>query len=349
MEQQTMLAEKPKEAEPKTEELIEIVTVKPSPEETVKLKESEILEIRNESHDGERWGYFIETDWRRYFIDRETAELVAEITGKEIQTHVFQTQRLDDEETHKQHHEWIETCKANQQNFSYMMFDATIEIDVNTGETKAQPNVSTAVERPFKPEDDSYGGMWGSGGYGDKEGEELKQQILGTKKRHLQTPYKEGLHKCDFMRDIKAENIRLFITPAGQEYLKMKGVNAEELQKEFNSMPENHATKDDELKQELFEMVQQEKERTNNEFSRIDNSMRARLKMESRYGCEELTCAEEHRDMPIEKLVELRDNIQTKLETLEQIEEDFYHEIRGEKPFDMGEENVKVIMELLEK
>lgn len=335
------------------EEEIEVAVVEPSHEKTVKVKPSDIVSISHESHNGEDWGYFFETNWKRVFVDRETALLLCQVTGKELIQHTYQTKRFgDDTELHHQKHEWLEECKAKEENWAYVDFDAEIEVDVYTKEIKAHASINETVERPFKPEGDSFGGMWGSGGIGsEKVGEELKSDILNFKRNRLESPYKKGInsHLTFNLRDTRAENIRLFITEAGKEYLKLKGVSPDELQKEFGSMPENVATDKDIFKSELYGMVEGEKEKIEEELRVIDDSLRSKLKFRGEYSGITPKCADRYENTPLQELADLKLKLMDKLEILETTYEEFRNDYWGKTTFDMSEERVNLLFELFGK
>src|SRR3989338_9107160 len=58
---------------------------------------------------------------------------------------------------------WLDNCKQQKENFAYFVVEyrANVHLDGSKDESLS---VSTTLERPFKPEGDSYGGCWGCGG-----------------------------------------------------------------------------------------------------------------------------------------------------------------------------------------
>jgi len=76
------------------------------------------------------------------------------------------------------------------------------------------------MERPFKREGDSYGGCWGCGGsYGKDDLDELKKELIKWRQNFLEVPYCKEKADGTVLRDIKAENIRIFIDDNGKEFI----------------------------------------------------------------------------------------------------------------------------------
>lgn len=292
---------------------------------TMKVCEHDITAIRHEAHDGEVWGYFIEVNDERKFIDKETADLLSSLTGKSIVRNIWTTQRFEDTSDFST---WEQSCKSAGQGCAYLLIDARI-IANESGEVRACPDVTTTVEEGGNGMGSSYG--CGGSEWWETKDEALKSEILDFKRWILKQPYKEGATNEDrFLRDIRADNIRLFITGAGKQYLKMRGVDAEQVLKEFNSIPELMATDLDTTKQTVYEFVQGEVKRLKDEFVKVETAMRSKLGMSAEYSYKPPVCPDEFKDTPIMEVIALRETLRAKIEIMESVEEQFYQANRGE-------------------
>ena len=103
---------------------------------------------------------------------------------------------------------------------------------------------STTLERPFRIEDDSYGGCWGCGGTYGKDGlEKLKNDIAGWRKNLLEAPYCKEKADGTALRDIKAENIRVFIDDRAKDFInRVANWNVNDLIAELKAIKEASLT-----------------------------------------------------------------------------------------------------------
>lgn len=167
--------------------------------------------------------------------------------------------------------QFIAGCKAKEENYAYL------EIEF---ESYLTPH--SVVERPFKNENDSYGGSWGCGGQLGTNKEEVEEYIRGYKRDMLEQPYLSRGHPAfsNWARDIRAENIRVFASKRAVEYMMVDlGVDFDKLQGELDALPENPASENFirmlEREAELKELIG-ELERKRDEY---EDTIRARFKM----------------------------------------------------------------------
>lgn len=114
---------------------------------------------------------------------------------------------------------WMDNCKQQKENFAYFTVEYRAEIHLD-GLKDEYVITKTALERPFKREDDTYGGYWsGQGTLNKNELDQLKNDIINWRKELLAAPYCKENADGHALRDIKAENIRVFIDDKAKEFI----------------------------------------------------------------------------------------------------------------------------------
>ncbi len=84
---------------------------------------------------------------------------------------------------------FIEKCKSNKDNFAYLVVELKIHNSLN--ERKEWLFVTSAMERLFKDENDSYGGFWGIEDISDLN--TFYQDVLDFKRKLCNVPYKKEI------------------------------------------------------------------------------------------------------------------------------------------------------------
>ena len=114
---------------------------------------------------------------------------------------------------------WLENCKQQKENFAYFVVEYRANVHLD-GSKDEYLTTSTTMERPFKNEDDSYGGCWGCGGNYTRENlGELKKDLIEWRKDFLETPYCKEKADGTALRDIKSENIKIFIDDKAKDFI----------------------------------------------------------------------------------------------------------------------------------
>lgn len=138
----------------------------------------------------------------------------------EVKTEKIELKEIEDNILEQKIANWIKQCKENKENFAYfkVTYLARVELD---GSKKEAVETSTTVERPFRKPDDSYGGMWGCGGFHKKEDlNELKEDIINWVKDQLSWPYNKEHADGHLISDIKREDVRVFIDDNSKDFIK---------------------------------------------------------------------------------------------------------------------------------
>lgn len=140
---------------------------------------------------------------------------------------------------------WLEDCKNQKENFAYFVVDyrANVHLDSSKDEFLT---TSTTMERPFKDFNDSFGGCWGCGGsYGKDNLDKLKEELVGWRKGYLEVPYCREKADGTALRDIKAENVRIFIDDKGKEFIAREANwNLNDLSSELKAIKETPLTEE---------------------------------------------------------------------------------------------------------
>lgn len=114
---------------------------------------------------------------------------------------------------------WLEHCKQQKENFAYFTVEYWADVFVDGGK-EVHLSTSTTMERPFKGEDDHYGGYWGTNGTYNKDNlHELKQELINWRTDFLEVPYCREKADGTALRDIRAENIRIFIDDQAKDFI----------------------------------------------------------------------------------------------------------------------------------
>ena len=140
---------------------------------------------------------------------------------------------------------WLENCKKQKENFAYFVVEYRADVHLDGTKDEAL-STSTTLERPFKREGDSYGGMWGGGGaYSKNNLDELKETLLNWRKNFLEVPYCREKADGTALRDIRAENIRIFIDDNAKDFIaRIAKWTLNELASELKSIKETPLTEE---------------------------------------------------------------------------------------------------------
>ena len=139
----------------------------------------------------------------------------------EVQTAVKQAANTitDNNSMWNKVHAWLEKCKQEKENSAYFIVEYRADVHLD-GSKDEHLTTSTTMERLFKSEDDSYGGCWGTNGtYNKNNLDELKKELIGWRKDFLEVPYCREKADGTALRDIKAENIRIFIYDKAKDFI----------------------------------------------------------------------------------------------------------------------------------
>lgn len=202
----------------------------------------------------------------------------------EVEKKVEETKWVGEEET-----EWDEIrklkegCVAKRENYAY----ARITLSTRTTLDGVDKSLAceTAVERPFKNEGDTYGGMWGTGGVSGTK-EEIEKEIIELKIDLMDSPYlpRDNPDWCSWARDIKAENIFVFASKGAKDYLRELGIDFDGLVRKLEQIPENLAgeefislaRRERWLEGEIEKLAKQERD--------YEDTIRAFFGLEGEYG-----------------------------------------------------------------
>ena len=94
--------------------------------------------------------------------------------------------------------EFIEKCKVNKDNLSYLVVKLKIQRTLN--ERKEWLFVTSAFERLFKDENDSYGGFWGIEDVDDLN--TFYKNVLDFKRNLCNVPYKKAIIENFILTDV---------------------------------------------------------------------------------------------------------------------------------------------------
>jgi len=147
--------------------------------------------------------------------------LISKPKEVEVQTAVKQAANTitDNNSMWNKVHAWLEKCKQQKENSAYFIVEYRADVHLD-GSKDEHLTTSTTMERLFKSEDDSYAGCWGTNGTYNKENlDELKEELLKWRKDFLEVPYCRGKADGTALRDIKAENVRIFIYDKAKDFI----------------------------------------------------------------------------------------------------------------------------------
>lgn len=163
---------------------------------------------------------------------------------------------------------FMEKCRENRENWAYI--SAVYVCDFRIDGKREWLNVNHTLERPFKDEGDSYGGMWGMRSYPRDKISEFLDDTGKFVQKLLEQPYKENLKGSEacFLRDIKDENIRVFLTDSARKLLEENATDAGEYLSKVHEMKGRTAT-DEEL--ELCEKYDRMEEETSKLEKRLND------------------------------------------------------------------------------
>ncbi len=141
---------------------------------------------------------------------------------------------------------WLENCKQQKENFAYFAIEYRADVHLD-GSKEEHLSTTTTMERPFRDESgDSYGGSWGCGGNFSKNNlDELKKDLIEWRKSFLEVPYCKEKADGTALRDIKAENVRIFINDKGKDFIARTAKwTLNDLTTELKSIKEKPLTED---------------------------------------------------------------------------------------------------------
>ena len=140
---------------------------------------------------------------------------------------------------------WLRGCSEAQENFAYMVVEADSVVRVD-GTREGHLHVIDTLGRPYRPEGDSYDGMWGTAGWNPQEQfTEIRKHIVEWLRELLRAPYCREHADGELIRDIRRENIRVFFTRRAQELIDAHaGWTVAELQTELARLPETALTEE---------------------------------------------------------------------------------------------------------
>jgi len=182
---------------------------------------------------------------------------------------------------------WIENCKKQRENFAHFTVEYWANIYVD-GSKDEHISTSTAMERPFKKEGDSYGGCWGCGGSYDKnELDKLKETLIKWRNDYLEVPYCKENADGTALRDVKAENIRIFIDDNAKNFInrtakwslnqlaeELKAIKEKPLTEEYLKRFERMKFLDKEIRRIEYEIIPELKKKVESFFQ---NSLQSAL------------------------------------------------------------------------
>jgi len=234
---------------------------------------------------------------------------------------------------------FIEQCKANKDNYAYLVVEYFNHSNLET--TREGLSFNEIVERLFKAESDSYGGMYGNNVIDRVDG--FKNAVLDFKSKFTIQPYKKNIQNNIVLTDINADNVKIFVSEKAKEYLTKNGIDVEAVLKEADLIKSRQADSDDWLLEQKFNEIEVGIEKLNgcinsdkNKSSdiglikRLDLAIRAKAGIKEEYSRNVPLCPPEYSNKTVEELVKLRLEAQKELQNLKADEECFYKVHRGE-------------------
>ena len=141
---------------------------------------------------------------------------------------------------------WLEDCKNQKENFAYFVVEYKADVHLDSSKDEFLTTYTT-MERPFRNESiDSYGGYWGSGGcYGKNNLDKLKEELISWRKGYLEVPYCREKADGTALRDIKAQNVRIFMDDKAKEFIAREAKwNLNDLTSELKAIKEKSLTEE---------------------------------------------------------------------------------------------------------
>lgn len=189
----------------------------------------------------------------------------------------------------KQIEEWKQEKQQQKENIAYMKIEYIAEAHLD--ETLEGFSIETALERNFKPECDSFGGMWGGNGFlaTPEKTNELLINIQCFKEKLLRKPYSK-LHTGSssftyWLRDIPAGNIKIFYTEKVKEIIQcLTGENIDTLVAELDNMPENPATEADYEKAAHYDTLEKNIEEWGETMDKMKETLAGHFSISYGYG-----------------------------------------------------------------
>lgn len=163
---------------------------------------------------------------------------------------------------------WCSQCKKAKESLAYQRFDYV-------GDLQSEGlRGSTTLERNWRGAEESYGGMWGSGGSWStpEEVKALREELVEWYTDWMNVPYCREKANEFTLRGIKRENIRLLFSEKAKEFVqRVGGWSVDELQAELNTIPEAELTPEYMAKCNEYEQCQEDETK----YSRLANSLRS--------------------------------------------------------------------------
>ncbi len=180
--------------------------------------------------------------------------------------------------------QWVEQCKEKKENYAYISVEYNAEIFVN-GFMKELLSTTSTMERPFRNDsEDSYAGSWGTNGtYNQNNLDELKKELLKWRKDFLEVSYFKEKADGTALRDIKAQNVRIFIDEKAKEFIAREAKwNLNELASELKALIEAPITEEYLKKFDRMEFL-------NKEIHKVEYELLPDLKDKAEKAFEEKT------------------------------------------------------------
>lgn len=159
-------------------------------------------------------------------------------------------------------HKMTTKCEKEDEPCRYAFVEYNCKTDLNGREEWV--SISSTTNRRRK----ELGSSSGCGGWvtfkEEEDGEELKDELLWVRKAVCDKPYtseccvNDGGGENDFLTDIKIENTIVSFSKQAIEFLERKGFSVEGFYKEFNSLKQRKATKEDIKKSTTFELMEKQ-------------------------------------------------------------------------------------------
>jgi hypothetical protein len=178
--------------------------------------------------------------------------------------------------------EMIKRCEKEDEPYYYAFVRYNCKNDLNGKEEWI--SISESLNRRRN----ELGSMSGCGGWvtfkTEEDKEKFKEQLINIRKSVCEKPYAKRNNDL-FLTDIKIENTNVSFSKKAKEYLERNGFSVEEFYKEFNSLKQFPATKEDIAKSRTFELMDKQADKLKNEcwaikgyFENVDFLPKARNK-----------------------------------------------------------------------
>ena len=227
---------------------------------------------------------------------------------------------------------FIEKCKTNKDNFAYLIVEFKIQSTLN--EIKEWLYITSTMERLFKNENDSYGGFWGI-----EDVEQLNtfyQDVLEFKRKLCNVPYKKEIMENFILTDVHSDNIKVFFSNEVEEYLKRNRIDVDKLKTDFENIKTREVTEEDIKLAERFYSIQkeiEELEKTEGLLDKIDTAIRAKAGIKKEFSNKIPICPFEYVNLPVNDLIELKNNTSGKLKMLKSKEEKIRNSVNQDNLF----------------